>query len=144
MSDEILSVSARCRDDASCRYRGEDIFIAIDITNRQAAAVGFPLAYLQKTGPIVRLIDTESNAETNLKRNLADHALKSSFTAIPPGGSATLEWVITGEELEQFPGRRVDVTAEITLLAEIRTDAGMKDFRGSATLHIVSADEETR
>jgi hypothetical protein len=132
----VLSIDARCRDDADCRFRGEDVFLDIRIVNTTATEeIGFPLAYLQKTGPIIRLVDVKTEAETYLKRNLADHALRAQLTTIAPGESLSLRWVLMADELRQL-GSPVDVNAEITVMAEVLVGGRRVPFRGGDTLRI--------
>ena len=141
MTNQQLTIAAKCRANDRCLFEGNDLFLDISISNNENIEIGFPLAYVQKTGPIVRLIDTRTKTETHLKRNLADLDLREKFTMIPPGRSIALEWVITSDELQQFGGRFVDVSAEITLMATIQVSGQRVEFRGTDTLHIVSKDK---
>ena len=120
------------------------MFLDISITNNQKVEIGFPLDYLQKTGPIVRLIDTRTKAETHIKTNLADPDLQKKFTLIQPGGTAVLKYVITSSELQQFGGRFVDLFAEITIQAEIQASGKEVDFRDTDTLRIVSKNRDDK
>ena len=137
MTNQPLTISAKCKGNEGCAYSGQNLFVQIAITNRGSLTVGFPLAFRQKTGPSIRLVDKRTKADAYLKTNLADHELRHEFTEILPGQSAILEWVITAVELEQF-GRPVDVTAECTLMAEIKVDSRLVEFKGADILRIVS------
>lgn len=136
MSQPLLSIAAACQDHDPCRFTGEDLFLDIRVRNDQPVAVGFPLAFIQKTGPVIRLIDVRTKAETFLPKNLADLALRDRFTAIPPGGSVGIAWVISADELRQFEGERVDVFAEITIATQVRVADRAIDFTGTTTLRI--------
>ena len=137
MPNQLLAISVKCKDNDRCLYEGKDLFLQIAIKNTQSVPVGFPLAYRQKTGPAIRLMDTRTKAEVHLKTNLADSDLLSQLTVIPPAGSLTLEWVITCDELEQFPGTTVDLSAAVTLQAEIQADGKPVNFKGADSIHVV-------
>lgn len=141
MTNELLAITAKCRENDQCLFEGQDMFLDISITNNHKSGIGFPLAYLQKTGPIIRLIDTRTKAETNLKTNLADFDLREKFTLIQPGKAVLVEWVISSYELQQFGGDFVDLSAEITVMARIQVSGKQVDFRGTDTLQIVSKDK---
>lgn len=136
MSEPLLSIAAACKDHDPCRFTGEDLFIDIRVRNDQPAPVGFPLAFIQKTGPVIRLIDVRTQAETFLPKNLADLALRDQLTTIQPGGSVAIAWVISADELRQFGGDRVEVQAEITIAAKVRVSNRDIDFKGTTMLRI--------
>jgi len=138
MNDPLLAISAKCRGNAPCLFEGQDMFLEIRITNNHDEQIGFPLGFVQKTGPTIRLVDLRTKAETYLRTNLASFDLREKFTQIQPGESVVLEWVITGDELKQFGGHNVDVSAEIIVVAGIQVSAKRIEFRGSNTLRIVS------
>ena len=136
MTSELLTVTAQCRANATCLFQGHDMFIDVTISNKGDAEIGYPLAYVQKTGPIVRLVDRRTGAETYLRTNLAPHDLREQFSSMAPGESLMLEWVITAYEIRQIGGSHVDVSAEITVAAKVRAGGELVDFRGADTLHI--------
>lgn len=133
--NQLLDITAKCKGNDLCIYRGQDLFLEIRITNNQKTEIGFPLVYLQKTGPIIKLVDTRTRVDTNIKTNLGDFTLREKFTKILPGQSILLEWVLMSSELEQF-GSKVDVSAEITVMAEVQVNGAIKEFFGTTTLRI--------
>ncbi|MGA7904709.1 MAG: hypothetical protein WCA06_18930 [Terrimicrobiaceae bacterium] len=137
MKNQFLVIKAKCKGSEQAKFEGKDLLLEISITNNQEVEIGFPLEYLQATGPIIRLIDARSRAETYLRTNLADLDLREKFTPVQPGKSVVIEWVISSGELEQFGGPYVDVFAEITAKAEIKMSGKRFDFLGTDTLHIV-------
>jgi hypothetical protein len=137
MTNQLLTITAKCKGNDKCLYEGKDLLLEISIKNEQSAAVGFPLTYRQKTGPSIRLMDTRTKAEAYLKTNLADSDLRSQFTSIAPGQSVLLEWVITNGELEQFLGTDVNVVAEITVQADVQSGGKLANFKGADTIRIV-------
>lgn len=110
MANPPLTLRAECKGPPG----DNDLFVTLTITNTSATAATFPLEYLQKTGPSVRLTDTRTKAHTYLRTNLAPHALRDKLTRIAPGQSVTLEWLIHPSELQQF-GTPVDLTATFVL-----------------------------
>ena len=137
MKNHLLAIKANCKGNDRCLFDGRDLFLEIRVTNTHKSEVGFPLAYVQKTGPIIKLIDTRTKAETYLRKNLADLDLQEKFTLIQPGQSVVMEWVITSGELEQF-GLPVDLSAEITVKTGIRVDGRQVEFLGTDTVRILS------
>jgi hypothetical protein len=136
MTSPNLTVVAKCRASNPCVFNGSDLFLDIRITNNGTTNVGFPLAFVQKGGPVIKLVDTRTKASTFLRRNLADFALLDVLTPIPPGQSIAMEWVIAPVELRTF-GLAVDLSAEITLATKVRVDQQTVEFSGTDTLRIV-------
>jgi hypothetical protein len=130
--DPVLTVSARCRD-AGCPLTESDIFIDVTLTNRTSSTVEVPVAYLAKTGPVIRLVDRRTGAETFLRKKLADPELRARPTALSPGGTTSFAWVIFTSELRQFGGP-LDVSAEITIATDITVDGTVTKFTGASTL----------
>jgi hypothetical protein len=112
------------------------LFIEIAIANQGAIPVGFPLAFRQKSGPAIRLIDNRTKAESTLPTNPVDLNLANEFTAIPPGQSVMLEWVIKPSEIQPFATPEVNVSAEITVFCNIQVNRKIEEFRGTDTLLI--------
>ena len=141
MNDVPLAIKVNCKDNEKCLFDKEDIFLEINIQNVGSSdVVGFPLEYVKHKGPIVKLTDVRTNAETYVPTHIADWDLKENLTQIKPGESATMEWVITATELRQF-GAEVDVTAEVTIMAEVFIKGKKLDFQGSHSVRIVSKDK---
>lgn len=136
MTNEIVTIKARCKDNDPCLYVGHNLHLQISITNRQPVAIGYPLTFRQKTGPSIRLFDPRTKEEAYLKTNLADLALKEKFTQIAPGKSVTLEWVITSAEIDPFATPSVDIMAEISLYAEVDLQRKRVETDVTDILHI--------
>ncbi len=117
------------------------MFVDITITNNQSSDIRFPLEYVRKNGPLVKLTDIRTKAETYLQRNLADPALLEKLTTIQPGRSVEMEWVITTDELRRFGGSEVDVFAEFTVTADVQTSDEEITFSGTSTLRISSRQQ---
>ncbi len=136
MTSQPLLILVKCKANEQCLFEEKDIFINIGIYNNEKAVIGFPLEYVKHKGPIIKLIDTRTKAETFLPTHIADWDLKEKFTQINPGESAEIEWVITAKELTQF-GSDVDLYAEVTIMTEILLNGKKIEFRGSNTRRIV-------
>ena len=114
-ANATVTLKARCATGDPCVFKGGELHIDIEIANRTAGTVGFPLAFVQATGPSIRLTDRRGGEGLQLRTNLAPDDLRERFTPIPPGGSVTLRWLIHASELETFDRRPLDVVAEIAL-----------------------------
>lgn len=137
MNNQTLSVQVHCRNNEQCFYEGKDIFLEIKIANNESTDVGFPLEFLKSRGPVTRLTDNRSGAETYIPTHPADGDLMEKYTTIRPGESITLEWIITAGELEEW-GKDVNVTVEVTIMADILVKGKKQSFRGSNARRIVS------
>jgi hypothetical protein len=138
MNDQLLIITAKCKENEKCLFKGEDLFLDIKVTNNQNTVIDFPLEFIRKSGPLIKLTDIRTQTETYLKPNLADQKLREKFTPIPISGSVSVEWVIMSEELKQFGNDYVDVSAEIIIMADIRVKEEKIEFRDSSTLRIIS------
>ena len=142
MPNGIFAIKVTCQDNAQCLYHGQNMLIEIAVTNTQSVPIGFPLEFREKTGPVIRLWDSRTKAESYTKTELADHALKDRFTTIPPGKSVSLEWVITTAEVEQFAMALVpvaiDIYAEVTLPAEVEVNGKRVQTEAKDSIHITS------
>lgn len=134
--NQQLNISAQCRGNTQCVFNGKDIFIDINIVNKQPVDIGFPLEYIQKTGPSIELTDSKTKASTYLRKNIADHSLRDSFFTIKSGQSAILEWVISADELKQFNKDCVDIVAKVMVASEIQVDGKKVSFQGSDSLKV--------
>jgi hypothetical protein len=119
MTDSLISVTLTCKDNPTCEFNGDKMPIVVSIKNNHSTEIGVPIAFMQKTGPIIKLIDTETERGTNLKVNLASPELLKNLTKIAPGQSAFITWHIAPFELMQFGHEKVDVTAEATISTKV-------------------------
>jgi len=136
MTDQPLSVQVKCRGNDPCLFDGNDLWLDIEIANTGTGQIGFPLAFMQKKGPIIRLIDSRTGADTHLRTNPADFSLLDQLTPVPAGHPIRLEWVIMAHEVRQFGGQFVDLSAEVTVMAPIRANGGKVEFQASDTIRI--------
>jgi hypothetical protein len=141
MNNQPLVVKVNCRANEQCLFEGKDMFLDIVIYNNGETVVGFPLEYVKQKSPVVKLVDTRTKAETFIPTHIASWDLKEKFTPIKPGESVTTEWIITADELRQF-GADVDLSAEVTIMAEIMVGGKKVEFRGSDTRRIVSKGKQ--
>jgi hypothetical protein len=136
MNHSPLSVTAACRGNERCLFKGKDLFLDITVANTGNEEIGFPLAYVSKTGPVIRLVDPHKKADTYLKKNLARLELQEQFTAIPPHKSVTFEWVITSSEIQDFGSHPLDIEAEIIIATRVQNRGKVEDFKGITTIRI--------
>lgn len=133
-----LSITLQCNDNPGCLYARKPMMLTVSIRNDGRRSIGFPLAYLSKSGPIVKYIDTETAAVTYERRGLANPALKTVFTDIAPGAAVTLETELSPQQLETFRVKRTDVTVEVILKARVSIEgaAELSDFQAAASIRV--------
>jgi hypothetical protein len=143
MLNQPLDIAVKCKGNAQCYLiNGEDmLFIEIIITNKHNSAIGYPLEYLKKTGPIIRLTDVHTKKETDVATGTPYPDLQEKFTMIQPGKSLVLEWPIFSYDLKQISGMHVDVTAEITMTDRILVDGKNVLYKDVKMIRIVSKDK---
>nr|WP_315251595.1 hypothetical protein [uncultured Duganella sp.] len=134
-----LSITLQCNDNPGCLYARKPMMLTVSIRNDGRRSIGFPLAYLSKSGPIVKYTDTATAAVTYERRGLANPALKTAFTDIAPGAAVTLETELSPQQLEAFRAKRTDVTVEVILKARVSIEgaAELGDFQGAARIRVV-------
>jgi hypothetical protein len=137
MNDQILSIKVTCRNNEQCLFEEKDIFLDIKIFNNTDSEIGFPLEFAKDKGPITRLIDTRTKADTFIPTHPPDGDLRDKFTTVKPGEFISMEWIVTADEFRQF-SNDVDLSVEITLMADILVKGKKVAFRGSDTRRVIS------
>lgn len=140
MNNQPFVINVICRANEQCLFEGKEMFLDIKVSNNQNTTLNFPLEFVQKNGPIITLIDTLTKAETTLKRNIANPDLRDKFVSIKPGESVNVEWVITADELQRF-GDEVDLSAEVTIMAEISVNGKRVECSATDTRRIFSKNK---
>ena len=138
MKNDLLTCKVTCKAGIEPVYDGKDIELEITLTNVSREEIGFPLEYVQKAGPLVQVIDRQTRKEQPLRRNLADHALREKLTAIAPGKSLVVRWVVTAHELELYGGNPVDAIIEVSVVTKVKAGDAMADLNCSGTLSIAA------
>lgn len=138
-----LSISLQCLGNDGCVYQRKPMDLLVTIRNDGSRAIGFPLDYLRKSGPIVKFIDTDTGEVTYARRGLANPALKTQFTTIAPGTSISMEIDVHPTDIETFRIKKVDISVEVILKGDIRIDgeAALQDYQGGAKIRIFEKDE---
>jgi len=137
MANTTLDMSVTCRENEKCIFTGKEIFLDINLTNISGVNVMLPLEYLQKKGPIVKLIDAYTQSESYLKVNLADPDFRKNFVVISPEQTVTMEWVIFSDELKQYEPY-VNVVAEISIQTDMKVNGEIIKYVGTNKIKIVS------
>jgi hypothetical protein len=119
MDNWNLKISATCRNNVDCIYNGDNIKIDITIKNIGPDVVGFPLEYIIRRGPKIKLINETNNESRNQRINLAPYDLLKKFKMIFPGASVIFESTIPSSEILIFQQNPVAITAEISASVEI-------------------------
>ena len=142
MDNQYFSIDVSCRENPACIYKGEDIKVDIKITNMSSKNVGFPLKYIKKRGPSVRLTDNIIGTNRPLRINLAPYDLLKSFTTIRPGESLSFDTTISSSEIVALREKFVDLGVEIVPAVKIQVgeDSKVISFDTVAKLRIVGED----
>jgi hypothetical protein len=143
MNNTPISIALTCIDNPTCEFIGSEMKIAIEIKNNLATEIEVPIAFMQKTGPSIKLIDTLSEKVAGLRTNLADFKLLENLTKISPGHTVSINWSISSYELQQFRHEFVDLTAQATFRMKIRTVSNNEfiDVVASSSTKIVSKEK---
>jgi hypothetical protein len=120
INDQAISITMTCTDNPTCEFTGSKIPISIAIKNNLSTEIEVPIAFMQKTGPSIQLVDTLSEKVAGLRTNLADFKLLENLTKIQPGQSASINWLISSFELQQFRHEFVDLTAQARFRVKIK------------------------
>lgn len=110
-----LSISIQCKDNPECIFSGENMPIVISVKNDGPSDIELPIAFMQKTGPSIKLINNKNNRSVFLKKNLAPPELRKNLTKLAPNKSILIDWVLINSELQQFGNESIDLTAEVTI-----------------------------
>jgi len=138
VAGQPLAIHTTCRGSGKCVFDGSDLFLTITITNQGPTPIGFPLAFRQKSGPSIRLVDLHTKVGSTLPTTLAAPDLARDFTTIAPGHSVTIAWVIKSSEIEQFAKPAIDIAAEVTIACKIQVNGKEEEFRGMDIFSISS------
>jgi len=128
MPKHELKISAECRDDPSCTYKGKAIAIDITVTNSGPESIGFPLAYIQRRGPVIGLSDESGNITRSIRINLAPFALGKEYTEIKPGQSVTFDGIIPSTEIMEFGKEDLDIVARIRAAVNIKISGNPEPY----------------
>lgn len=115
MNTNPLTVLIECKDNPSCFFEGEDLSIVIFLRNDSERDVEIPFSYVQKAGPVIKLIDNKENRSAFLKRNLVDPKLRKNLVKLAPGKSISFDWILMKAELQQFYNNSLDIIVEVSV-----------------------------
>lgn len=133
---ELLVLRVQCKDNPGCRYRGEDLFLTLELSHRHPRPVEIPLAFLRQRGPSIKLVGQQTRAETQVPTLPAQADPSESLEPLAPGAVATLEWVLKPGDFEQLGPGNHSFAAEVTIAAEVKADGKLIAARASQTLII--------
>jgi hypothetical protein len=119
MDNHNLEISATCHDNAACIYDGDNIKIDITIKNSGPDIIGFPLEYIIRRGPKIKLINETNQESRNQRISLAPYELLKKFKKIYPGESIMFDAIIPSSEILIFQQDPIAVTAEVRASVEI-------------------------
>ncbi len=137
-----ITVTLTCINNPTCEFTGTNIPIVVTIKNETGTEIGVPTAYLQQTGPSIKLTDTLTQRTTNLKVNLGQRVLLNNYTKIAPGRTTSIKWYIAPFELMQFAHEKVDLTAQATISTFIKMSLEDEPIAVSASSSVKIASKK--
>lgn len=132
-----ITLKILCDAQNECIYRGEDVDILICIKNKGKSEVSIPVAYLQKAGPIMTLIDERTGKTLSIRRNRPPSKLLKELKIVAPGSEADLHWSITREEVETFRHEIIAISVEVKLIMPAVVDGVEERMMAIGTTKIV-------
>jgi hypothetical protein len=133
IKDMALSVSM------SCSQQKEDmdrLHISINITNNSNSTIGYPLGFIESSGPTVRLFNPVTKSEYYVPKSPADFSLKDKYTEIKPQQSIKIGWVIYPDEIARTMGNQTEIHAEVMLKNTIQINGRIQDFGTTSAILI--------
>lgn len=124
-SKAMITIRIECLENENCKYEGKDLPIKIQIYNHFPKEIAFPLKFLKKRGPVVKLTCLNTGKSVFLRSGITDPAWKKELTKVLPGGFVEFGWVLFRDEMEQF-GREVSLAAEFNVETEFEVTPVVK------------------
>ncbi len=140
---QVLSVTAKCRDNEACIFDNVGMFVDLTLTNNSRSTIGVPLEFLKQVGPHCVLIDNETQEKIPLGAPPpADLSLRNKFTSIPPGGSIRMDEYNPGSAIRGLREWMIDLTATFAIHIPVKLEGIEAPVRQSArtSLRIVGRD----
>jgi hypothetical protein len=140
---QVLSVTAKCRDNQGCIFDNVGIVIDLTLTNNSSAPVGVPLEFLEQVGPRCVLIDNETREIFPLGAPPpADLSLRNKFTSVAPGESIRMHEFVPASALRGLREWMIDLTATFAIHIPVKLEGIALPVRQSAStsLQIIGRD----
>lgn len=112
---EDIVFNARCIDNPTCRFTGEEIVVELELRNDGRESVQLPIRYLHRMGPRVQVMDNHSGKSTWLRTPHPDRSLVNELEALAPGQSIRMTRSVMPELLQSFALHPIDVSVEFSL-----------------------------
>lgn len=110
-----IVLTARCIDNPTCRFTGEEIVVELELRNDGQQSVQLPIRYLRRMGPRAQVTDNQSGASTWLRTPPRDRSLIGELEPLAPGESIRMTRSVMPHFLQAFAQHPVDVSVEFSL-----------------------------
>ncbi|MBK0055100.1 hypothetical protein [Stenotrophomonas sp. S39] len=110
-----IVLTARCIDNPTCRFTGEEIVVELELRNEGQQSVQLPISYLHRMGPRAQVTDNQSGASTWLRTPRPDRSLVHALVPLAPGESIRMTRSIMPHVLQAFAQHPVDASVEFSL-----------------------------
>jgi hypothetical protein len=140
---QVLSVTAKCRDNERCIFDNVGMAIDLTLTNNSNSPIGVPLEFLQQVGPRCALIDNETQETLPLCAfPPADLSLRDKFTSVAPGESIRMDEYLSASAIRGLRERMIDLTAEFAIHIPVKLEGIKLPVRQTArtSLRIIGRD----
>jgi hypothetical protein len=140
---QVLSLTAKCRDNERCIFDNVHMAIDLTLTNNSGAPIGMPLKFLQQVGPRCALIDNETQEELPLCAfPPADLSLRDKFTSVAPGESIKMYEYLSPSAIMSLREWMIDLTAKYTINIPVKLEGIKVPVRqtASTSLRILGRD----
>jgi hypothetical protein len=140
---QMLSLTAKCRDNERCIFDNVHMAIDLTLTNNSGVPIGVPLEVLQRVGPRCMLIDNETQEELPLCASPpADLSLRNKFTSVAPGESIKMDEYLSPSTIRSLREWMIDLTAKYTINIPVKLEGIKEPVRqtASTSLRIIGRD----
>lgn len=118
-NNPFLTIKATCNQGKTCYFDDKDLFFTIEIRNNHHQEIGFPLEYIERKAPSIKLINKSENKETDVPTSPANSDLENKLVFIKPNETEKIKSVIPTYIIKNISGSSTEILAEINIFSKI-------------------------
>lgn len=137
-----LSIAITCRSNPTCVFKGDDIYLDIEIYNQSEKNVFLTTKFMRGTGADIKIIDTRTRTIHYSFAGLGDYTLLRDYELIPAKGKVVMKSeVITGYDLTVARKSLVHLQLEVNFSGRWKYSEGnAAPFKETGYVDIVGED----